>query len=310
MAALAFMSCRQLGPPPEPIDLIPVNANLVAVVHPGKIREIDAVRRAWEASSAWYAETVSKQEALWDWEFFPKRRAVVFTDVTATNTYGAAIFQEPIDEAALLDRLGAGMGLTFSESIFSRDGSFQHPIHTSGTDDESLTVAFFESNITAIGTREAVLDVAGVYHRDRPPLSGPGLDAMDQSGDPLISLALIPSPEVLARSQGVLSSVPLGGVLPLNEVFGNTQVITLAVFQEGNSFRVDGAVHFDDLEAAANFGETVTGLLSLAAGFTTDPQLRDLANGIEVQVTRGWVTITSLLTEDELSQLLARFPAG
>ena len=308
MAALAFISCRQLGPPPEPIDLVPVNANLVGLVQVAQFRENPATLRVWEAvqQSGPYA-VVRDRPRLAIRETLPEGQTLFFaeiTEITSARGYWAAIFKEPSGRAALISRMEDQPESRLTERFYWEAGSHEFTMFAAVMDDKPVGISFLEPDITIIGSRRAVSDVHAVFQGKGDSLSGPSLDALESSEGSLVSLSLVPDARVLTQLQGNMSEFALGGFLQDGEVFQDVEVFTLMVDPAGQGFDVEAGVHFTGSEPAEDFSKTFNGLLNLAAGFTPDQDLKELVGKLDVAVDGDLVTVRLPLSEAELVNLI------
>ena len=308
LAALASVSCRQLGPPPEPIDLVPVNANLVGLVQVAQFQENPVTQRVWEAvqqSGPYAAVRVRPRLAIR--ETLPEEQTLLFaeiTEITSPRGYWAVIFEEPGGRADLISRMEDQPESRLTERYYSEVGSHKFTMFAAVMDDNPIGISFLEPDITIIGSQRAVSDVHAVFQGKGDSLSGPGLEALESSEGSLVSLSLVPDARVLPQLQGNISEFALGGFFQDGEVFQDVEVLTLTVDPAGQGFNVEAGVHFTGSEPAEDFSKTFNGLLNLAAGFTPDQDLKELVGKLDVAVDGDLVTVRLPLDEAELVNLL------
>ena len=311
LVALAAISCRGPAAAPEPINLVPADANLVALVQIAEFREEPALQRMLQTVTQIGPAIRGRdgcEDVVPDWRRFDQ--VLFFADPARPEGYAASIVNGPVNPETLLAEVSAATGIEPQGKEFAVAGEFQETVYVVGCAGRSLNIAFLGEKFTVMGDWPAVKDVIRVYHGNGEPLGGPVLDAFDRTGESAISMALDPTREVLAQSQGILGEFALGGFASVTETFQDVAVITAVINPAGEGVTIEAGLHFDSEESADAFGKTLDGLLKLAAGFTPDEKFRDLVSKVGVTVAGDRVTITLSLTGAELLGLMEEMTGG
>ncbi|MCI0778588.1 MAG: hypothetical protein J4N32_01100 [Chloroflexi bacterium] len=305
LLSLAVAACSD-APPPEPIDLVPADANLVALVDLGRML-IDADAAVLfesvplgEGGPATLGEALAEFEA--DTGIDPRQftRVVVFGLVDPAagldgQTDLAMMARGTFDGDTILGRVRLD-----SAGDLREDEYRGHALLVGVEEDGSETaVTVLADEVLVIGDLGAVTSVIDVLEDGEGALAGPLLDTYLALGDPLVKAAFAVPPGAIDGLGGMPADVI---PIPLDlSMLSDITTVGLTADKEADLVTVTVTLEHASAASAEAAAEYLGTLLTLAGPFLPPGAAADLVGLIEISYVESTVTLSITATVDQLT---------
>ena len=312
LAAAALLSLAAAGCAsalPEPIDLVPADANFVANVELGRILLDPDVASAFESAPLGEDAPASLEDALAEVEaetgidLLQFSRLVVFgvfdptADTDGEMGFGAGgefgiLARGTFDGDAILDRIRLG-----SDGDLREDEYRDHALLIGTEEDGSETVmTVLADEVFVFGTLGAVTSVIDVLEDGEGALAGPLLDTYVALGDPLVKAAFAMPPDALeGLSSGAADLLPI----PFDpSLIWDIEIVGFAADKGADLVTVNLTLEYATPAQAEGASDFFGALLTLAGPFLPTGPAADL---IDISNAEATVTISFSATVDQLS---------
>ncbi len=326
LAAAVLLSLAAAGcgePLPEPIDLVPADANFVANIELGRILLDADVAGGFESvppgpdGPASLDDALAEIEAETGIDLLQFSRIVAFGtvdpaatsndqtgDQTGEQTGGQMGFgsggdfgllaRGTFDGDAILDNVRLG-----SEGQLREEEYRGHALLIGAEADGSETVmTVLGDEVFVLGTRAAVTSVIDVLE-DGGALSGPLLDTYVALGDPLVKAAFAVPPGAVDDLGGVpADAIPI----PFDpSLLTEVRTVGFAADKVDDVVTLEVQLEYVSAETAQEASEFLQALLTLAGPFVPPGAAADLIDLIDVSHAEATVTISFSATVDQLT---------
>ena len=322
LAAAVLLSLAAAGcgePLPEPIDLVPADANFVANIELGRILLDADVAGGFESvppgpeGPASLDDALAEIEAETGIDLLQFSRIVAFgtvdpaatsNDQTGDQTGGQMGFgsggdfgllaRGTFDGDAILDKVRLG-----SEGELREEEYRGHALLIGAEADGSETVmTVLGDEVFVLGTRAAVTSVIDVLE-DGGALSGPLLDTYVALGDPLVKAAFAVPPGAVDDLGGVpADAIPI----PFDpSLLTDVRTVGFAADKVDDVVTLEVQLEYVSAETAQEASEFLQALLTLAGPFVPPGAAADLIDLIDVSHAEATVTISFSATVDQLT---------
>ena len=303
--SLAAAACTGT-PPPEPIDLVPADANLVANVDLGLILLDPDVAGGFESvpfgedGPASLDEALAEVEAETGIDLLQFTRIVVFglIDTTADldgQTEFGILARGTFDGDAILDRVRLG-----SDGELQQDEYRGHALLTGPADEtQENVITVLADEIFVFGTLGAVTSVIDVLEDGEGALSGPLLDTYLALGNPMVKAAFaVPSGAFDDLGGGPADALPI----PFDpSLISDIQIVGFAADKEIDLVTVTVTLEYASATSAEEASEYFGALLTLAEPFIPPGAAADLVDLIDISHLDTTVTISFSATVEQLT---------
>ena len=289
--------------------LVPQRANVVASVNVDQLLEmIDLdLDQLFETLSN---ETLGGPEGI-D-EFFsvePGRTAALFAnvswvdifaeaDVEGESEYFVLVLHGSFDETSLIAELEAISGRDLQRETYKGT-----TVYTLEDDGDVFALTVLESALFVVGSVEGVKDYIDLIEGDAESASGALIDVYNDLSDGVFGLAArVPQDSFDGEDLG---SIPGLGSLPISlDFLSSLEIIGIGGKLDNGSLDIAISMDFTNEEAAETLQGFISGIVTLASGFSPDPRTTELLSSLEVDQEGRRLTITVAIPESELSDIL------
>jgi len=296
------------------IELVPQDANLIAVIQVSKIINDRDLRDAYDETEKDSGQPQTIEEALDELveevgvDLRDCQQAVIFADTTGLAQVGylGVIIEGSFDEEQFIDNIEEKTGEELTTSDYKG-----HKLYAVAVEGEEFGIAFLSDTMLLLGTPEAVKDAIDVSKGDKKKISGTILDAYNRLGDALIKFAFeVPEEAREALTEGLVpGGIP--GEIPISlDSFEDIDILGFAISKEADTLTVQITPHFLNTDSAQDAKDTLSGAISLFKGTLQVPEMKELLGKIEVTVADSWVTVALEITVSEIEKLMETFPIG
>ena len=314
LAAAALLSLAAVGcaaPPPEPIDLVPADANLVASIELSSLLTDPDLASAFESAPhgedgpASLDEKLAEVQAETGIDLRSFSRVIAFGIVDPTiagdgATLGAGeefaiLARGTFNGDAILDRVRLEAATDVREDEY-RGHALLLPDEEDGT---QTAMTLLADDVFVFGTLGAVTSVIDVLEDGEGALSGPPLDTYVALGDPLVKVAFA----VPAGSLEYIVAEPTDAFpIPFDpSLISDVRIVGFASDKEADVVTATVTLEYTSAASAEDASEFFGALLTLAAPFLPPGAAVDLLDLIEISHVDTTVTISVSATADQLS---------
>jgi len=289
-------------------ELVPQDANLIAVIQVSKIINDRDLRDAYDEAEKDSGQPQTIEEALDELveevgvDLRDCQQAVIFADTTglAQVAYLGVIIEGSFDEKQFIDNIEEKTGEELTTSDYKG-----YELYTD--EREQFGIAFLSDTMLLLGTPEAVKDAIDVSKGDKKKIGGAILDAYNRLGDALIKFAL----EFPEEAREALTEGLVPGEIPISlDSFEDIDILGFAISKEADTLTAKIDAHFLSTDSAQDAKDTLSGAISLFKGTLQVPEMKELLGKIEVTVADSWVTIALEIMLSEIEKLMETFPIG
>ena len=281
---------------PQPIDLVPANAQVLGLVDLGKILSDEDVNDLYEefvgdSGPPTLPAALDEAEAELGISLREFSQLVFFTDL-GDDEYGAILAAGEFDRDAIFDVIRAHSG----EPIEPTDYGGEMLLIQADADNSQTAVTVLAGEVFVAGELSAVQHVVDVHAGDRDALEGGIRDLYDDLGDPWVKAAVAIEPETFG-DLGDLSDGLTFDLSFLNEI----EAIGITADKQGNDLTVDARLNYASEASAEEAAEVIGALITLIGTFGADET--GVLDGIEVTASGAAVMIGLSMTLNELREL-------
>ncbi len=227
--------------------------------------------------------------------------AVVFGEAARPKEYAGAILQGSFDPEVLraaLNKASPGATETKYKDI-------QVFVSTEGGD--TTAYAMLSRELVVVGTLPSVHSVIDVHNGDQKPMSGRVWETFQSLGTPMFRLAAELPKQGLGGPGADLGDLPGLGALPLGaETLDALEVVGVALDKAAQNLSLHAQLDFRDAGSADQMEGMLSGGLSLLRGFSSDRQLRDLLDQVQVTLSGARVDVRLRVSVADLQALAAK----
>ncbi len=304
LLSLAAAGCTN-APPPEPIDLVPADANLVAHIDLGQILLDPDVAGGFDSAPlgedapATLDEALAEVEAETGIDLLQFSRVVAFGLVDTTGLDGPTDFgilaRGTFDGDAILDKIQMG-----TDGELQQDEYRGHTLLTGPADETSENaMTVLADEVFVFGTLGAVTSVVDVFEDGEGALSGPLLDTYVALGDPLVKAAFAVPPGAVDDLGGVPTDVlPIPFDPPL---VSDIRIVGFSADKEADLVTIELRLEYASAASAEAASEYFGALLTLAGPFLPPGAAADLVGLLDISHAGTIVTISFSATVDQLT---------
>ena len=287
------------------IELVPRDANLIAVIQVSKIINDRDLRDAYDEAEKDSGQPQTIEEALDELveevgvDLRDCQQAVIFADTTTLAQVGylGIIIEGSFDEEQFIDNIEEKAGEELTTSDYKG-----YKLYTDET--EEFGIAFLSNEVLLLGTTNAVKDTIQVSTGDRRKVSGIILDTYNQLGDALIKCAF----ELPKEAREALTEELVPDEIPFSlESFADIDIVGFALNKEADTITIQINPHFLSTDSAEDAKDTLSGAIILLRGVMQDPEIKELLGKVEVTGADSWVTISFEITISEIERLTETF---
>ncbi len=292
------------------IELVPQDANLIAVIQVSKMINDRDLRDAYDEIEKDSGQPQTIEEALDELveevgvDLRDCQQAVIFADTTTLAQVGylGVIIEGSFDEEQFIDNIEEKTGEELTTSDYKG-----HKLYAVAVQQGAFGIAFLSDTMLLLGTPEAVKDAIDVSKGDKKKIGGTILDAYNRLGDALIKFAF----EVPGEAREALTEGLVPGEIPISlDPFEDIDILGFAISKEADTLTAKIDAHFLSTDSAQDAKDTLSGAISLFKGTLQVPEMKELLGKIEVTVADSWVTIALEITLSEIEKLMETFPIG
>ena len=304
LLALAAAACTD-APPPEPIDLVPADANLVAHIDLGQILLDPDVSGGFESVPLGEDGPATLDEALAEFEAETGIDLLQFANIVVFGAFDpAGLDDQPdfgilargtFDGDAILDKVRLGSGGELREDEYRG-----HALLIGAEEDGSETVmTVLADEVFVFGTLGAVTSVIDVLEDGEGALAGPLLDTYVALGDPLVKAAFA----VPSGAFDDLGGVPTDAIpIPFDpSLLSDITIAGFAADKEADLVTVTVTLEYASAASAEAASDYFSALLTLAGPFLPPGAAADLVGLIDISHLDTTVTISFSATVDQLT---------
>ncbi|MBC8279679.1 MAG: DUF3105 domain-containing protein [Chloroflexi bacterium] len=228
----------------------------------------------------------------------------IFGDISDTDDleYFGALLHGSFDESKLIAELEDVSGRKLTKKDYKGTN-----VYSPEDDPDEYDLSILNGSKFAVGTGGAINDVIDIIKGDVQPASGALVDTFNGLAGGLFGLAFnLPKD----ASEGLLgdagsSGLPGLGDLPISMDFlSSLNVVGVGGNINGSNLDVVSTLDFTDAEAAESLEGFISGLVSLASGFITDPKAAGLLGGLEIEREVSLLTLKVSIPTADLPDLL------
>ncbi|MCH7607699.1 MAG: hypothetical protein IIC94_03920 [Chloroflexi bacterium] len=304
LLSLAAAACSD-APPPEPIDLVPADSNLVAHVDLGRILLDPDVAGAFESAPFGEDGPATLDEALAEVEAETGIDLLQFANIVVFGALDPAGLGDQPDFGilargtfngdAILDRIRLSSGGELREDEYRG-----HALLIGTEEDGSETViTVLADEVFVFGTLGAVTSVIDVLEDGEGALTGPLLDTYAALGDPLVKAAFAVPPGSLEY----IVAAPTDAIpIPFDpSLISDITIVGFAADKEADLVTVHLTLEYASAASAEAASDYFSALLTLAGPFLPPGAAADLLNQIAVEYSGSTVEVSISATVDQLS---------
>lgn len=277
-------------------SLFPQRANIVGSVATGEaldaidldlIQLIEMLSSGSEGDAEGIAEFFGIDQFRPGGLFGDISQADIFGEITDGDDvdYFGILVMGSFDETALI----AALASAFRSDLVIRD--YQgNDVYSSASDAEAFELSILDDSTFVLGSRGAVNDVINIKAGDADPASGPLMDTLNDLGGDLFRFAFEVPQEF--SGQAGLGSIPQLGDLPISlDFISALDIVGLGGALKDGSLELTVAMDFTGEDAAESLEGFISGIVTLASGFLTDPSTVGLLAGLEIDRDGSLLTI-------------------
>ena len=305
LLSLAAAACTG-APPPEPIDLVPTDANLVAHVELGRILLDSDVAGGFASVPLGDDGPASLDEALAEFEaelgidLLQFSRIVVFAVIDPNEGPDeqadfAIMARGTFAGDAILDKVRLNSDAALREDEY-RSYALLISVEEDGPEAVMTVLA---DEVFVHGTLAAVTSVIDVLEDGEGALAGPLLDTYVALGDPLLKAAFAVPPDAFDDLGGMPTDA-----LPIPLDLSLLSAITIVGFsadKEADLLTVAVTLEYASAATAEEASDYLGALLTLAGPFIPPGAAADLVGLIDISHLDTTVTISLSATVDQLT---------
>ena len=304
LLTVAAAGCSET-PPPEPIDLVPADANLVAHVDLGRILLDPDVSGGFASVPLGEDAPASLDEALAEFEAETGIDLLQFANIVAFGVVDTTAGSDGPTEFGIMAR-GTFDGDTILDKVLlGSDGELTedeyrgHALLIRAEDDGSETVmTVLADEVFVLGTRGSVASVIDVLEDGEGALAGPLLETYVALGEPLVKAAFAVPPGAVDDLGGAAADV-----LPIPfdpSLLSDIRIVGFAADKEADLVTVTLALEYVSAASAESASDYLGALLTLAGPFLPPGAAADLLNQIAVEYSGSTVEVSISATVDQL----------
>lgn len=231
------------------------------------------------------------------------RRLGIFgeADAAGESEYFGLVLYGNFDETAFITKLESISGTDLVQETYKGSNVYSPPDET-----EEFRLSVLDSGTVAVGTGGALNDIIDLWVGDADPASGPLTDALNDLGDGIFAFAAEAPQDAFADA---LNGEDLGSFPGLDDLPISLDFISALEFVglggDVNNDTLDFTINMDftNQEAAESLEGIVSGIASLAAGFSPDQRTKDLLAGLVVAQDGSRLIITFGIPKSELTDI-------
>ena len=304
LALMVVTGCTTASQGVDVQNLVPADANLIAQVQIERIlndADFEALyRQAPKSSEAPqdFDQLMARAEQETGIDIRQFTQVVLFADVSQKEDYFGVIAIGPVNEARLIDTINAGGDAKLQPTDFRGVRVYQDQ-----QNDDTPHIAFLDGETTIIGTQSAVHNVISVQQGSMASVSGQVYETFIDLGNPLVSLAAAVPPGAFDDIGVSLGSGQGFGMLPAMSAIQDIEVVGILIDKLGSDIKIVSNFGFVDASSATEMGNTLDGLLKLAAGFIPEERTRALIGKVQLNVNGRFITLSLQAPLSELQEV-------
>ena len=224
-------------------------------------------------------------------------RADVFAEISADGDveYFGGLLHGSFDESALIAEIESISGHDLMREVYKGSN-----VYSPADNGDEIVLSVLDSGTFAFGTGGALKDIIDLWVGDADSASGPLIDAFNDLGDGLFGFA-VKVPQDIAGGED-FSSIPQLQGLPISlDFISDLDIVGLGGDLTNDSLDLIINLDFTGQEAAESLEGFISGIVSLASGFSPDPRTAELLSGLEIDRDGRRVTIKIGIPESDLS---------
>ena len=305
LLTLAAVGCSET-PPPEPIDLVPADANLVAHIDLGQILLDPDLGGGFESvplgedAPATLDEALAEFEAETGIDLLQFTRIVAFGRIDTTTSLDAQsdfaiMARGTFDGDAILDKVRLGSAGELREDEY-RDHVLLVGVEVDGSQTAMTVLA---DEVFVFGTPGAVTSVIDVLEDGEGALAGPLLDTYLAQGDPLVKAAFA----VPTGAFDDLGGVPTDALpIPFDpSLISDITIVGFSTDKVAELLTVTVTLEYASTSSAEEASEYFAALLTIAGPFIPPGAAADLVDLIDISHLATTVTISFSATVEQLT---------
>ncbi|MCH8897198.1 MAG: hypothetical protein IIC33_02750 [Chloroflexi bacterium] len=304
LAVLFLTGCTTASQGVDVQNLVPADANLIAQVQIQRILNDADFEKLYRQAPKGPAVPqdfdglmdLAEQETGIDIRQFTQ--VVLFADVSQKEDYFGVIAIGSVNETKIIEAINAGGDAKLEPTDFRGVR-----VYRDQQDEDTPYIAFLDGETTIIGTQLAVHNVIAVQQGSMASISGQVYETFIGLGNPLVSLAVAVPPEAFDAIEESLGSAQGFGMLPAMVAIQDIEVVGILIDKLGSDIKIVSKVGFVDASSAAEMGNTLDGLLKLAAGFIPEEGTRQLIKKLQLNVNGRFITISLQVPLSELQEV-------
>ncbi len=309
LLTLAAAACTD-APPPEPIDLVPDDANLVAHIDLGRILLDPDVAGAFESAPFGEDGPATLDEALAEVEAETGIDLLQFANIVLFGSLDPGAGPDEPMSFAVMARGTFDGDLILNSIHLSPDGEVRRNSSTTsyrghalliGTEEDGseTVITVLADEVFIFGTLGALTSVIDVLEDGEGALAGPLLDTYVALGDPLVKAAFaVPSGAFDDLAGAPTDAIPI----PFDpSLLSDIQIVGFAADKEADLVTVTLTLEYASASSAEDASEYFSALLTLAGPFLPPGAAADLLNQIAVEYSGSTVEVSISATVDQLT---------
>ena len=289
-------------------SLIPQRATLVGSIDIGQFLDTFGLglEQASQLLSSGPLGEIEGFGDIFDLEQF--RSEGLFSDVSRADIFGevsdaedaeyfGALLHGNFDETALIAEIESVSGRGLEQRVYKGSNVYSP---ADGMDRFELSV--LDNSIFALGIGGAINDIIDIRAGDTDPASGPLMDTINDLGGGIFGFALKVPQDIADETD--LGSIPGFGDLPISLDFVSAlNIVGLGGNLKDDSLDLVVTMDFTDREAAESLEGFISGIVSLASSFLSDPRTSELLDGLETDRDGSLLTINVRIPVADLAGL-------
>jgi len=315
LAVLFLTGCTTASQGVDVQNLVPADANLIAQVQIQRILNDADFEKLYRQAPKGPAVPqdfdglmdLAEQETGIDIRQFTQ--VVLFADVSQKEDYFGVIAIGSANETKIIEAINAGGDAKLEATDFRGVRVYRDQLRDQ-LDEDTTYIAFLDGETTIIGTQLAVHNVIAVQQGSMASISGQVYETFIDLGNPLFSMAVAVPPEAFDAIEESLGSAQGFGMLPAMVAIQDIEVVGILIDKLGSDIKIVSKVGFVDASSAAEMGNTLDGLLKLAAGFIPEEGTRQLIRKLQLNVNGRFITISLQVPLSELQEVTRDLAPG
>ena len=233
-------------------------------------------------------------------------RADIFGEITDGDDveYFAVLLHGSFDEDSLIAKLESVFGHDLAQRVYK--GAI---VYSPADDADEFALSVLDSSTFVMGIGGAINDVIDIKAGDADPASGALMDTFNDLSGGLFGFALKVPQDIADEAD--LGSIPGLGDLPISlDFISALDIVGLGGDLDDGSLDLVVTMDFTDEKAAESLEAFISGIVTLASGFLSDPRTSGILGGLEIDRDGSRLTIKVSIPTADIPGLFGDLTTG